>query len=88
MQPVSWSLHTLTPNIVFIIDDNNGGMSVTNAAEIVVKDVYEFYGDRRIVYRDSEGQWDELLHDHGRFTGFKRLFQQSPKEIENDSANQ
>lgn len=70
MPKVSWSLHKLTEDAVFIVDDDNGGMSVTNAAEAVVKDIYEFYGDRRIVYRDTMGEWDELLHNHGTFAGF------------------
>tara|TARA_B100001939_G_scaffold306581_1_gene286190 strand:+ start:2124 stop:2396 length:273 start_codon:yes stop_codon:yes gene_type:complete len=46
--------------------------SVTTDAERVVRDLYDFYGDRRFVYKDSEGNYDELLHKNGRFTGFRR----------------
>lgn len=56
---------------VFIVDDNNGGMSVTNDAEAVVVDVLAKYPDHQIIYRDTEGQWDELLHWKGQFAGFK-----------------
>jgi len=78
MKPVSWTLHKQTEDIIFIVDDDNGGMSITNAAEAVVKDAYEAYGDRRIVYRDTMGEWDELVHDHGRFTGFDRYKAEIP----------
>jgi hypothetical protein len=48
-------------------------MTVTNAAEDVVAELY--HGDRisdgrRLYYIDSDGQMDELLHDHGIFKGF------------------
>lgn len=70
MQTVSWTLRALTPDIVFITDDDTG-MSVTNAAELVVCQCLEQFGDRRIVYRDSMGRWDELMHRDGRFVGFR-----------------
>ena len=66
----SWSVVKVLPDIVFIRDDDDGGMSITNAAEVVVRQVYAEYGDRRIVYRDSMGRWDELVHERGRFRGF------------------
>lgn len=70
MRTVSWSIHALTESTVFIADDNTGGMSVTNAAELVCEQCFERFGDRRIVYRDTEGRWDELDHYCGRFIGF------------------
>lgn len=56
-----------------IRDDNIGGMSVTNDAEAVVRDLFErgTLGTRRLFYYDSEGQLDELAHDGAKFTGFK-----------------
>jgi hypothetical protein len=50
--------------------DNDVGMSVTNDAENVVADVLRQYPDHRIIYRDTMGQWDELVHFNGKFTGF------------------
>jgi hypothetical protein len=55
--------------IVFIVD-NDGPMSVTNDAEAVVAFVNAEHPGKRIVYRDTTGQWDELLHTNGRFDGF------------------
>jgi hypothetical protein len=54
---------------VFIID-RDGPMSVTNDAEAVVAWVNAWCPERRIIYRDTMGQWDELLHSNGRFDGF------------------
>lgn len=60
----------VTPEIVFIDDLCDGRMSVTNDAENVVREVAKSFPGRRVVYRDSDGNWDELLHAGGRFTGF------------------
>lgn len=54
---------------VFIIDMDMG-LSVTNDAENVVPEVVREYGNKRIVYRDTAGQWDELVHDNGKFVRF------------------
>lgn len=46
-------------------------MSITNDAEAVVKWAHEnIIGFDRILYKDCEGQWDELLHSNEEFTGF------------------
>jgi hypothetical protein len=38
--------------------------------ECVVAEVNALYPGFRIIYRDTEGQWDELLHEGGKFHGF------------------
>jgi hypothetical protein len=60
---------------VFVLEDLSaqlGGMTVTNQAERVVRRLaaggLEDY--HRIVYRDSEGVYDELVHGRGEFIGF------------------
>ncbi len=54
-----------------LIEDLNGPMSITNDAEAVVADLIEAgYADFRFIYKDTMGQWDELLHNELRFTGF------------------
>jgi len=64
-------------NAVFIVDPGiPGQMSVTNAAEVVVKQCFKAWGDRRIIYRDSEGRWSELVHIEDRFTRFGELSEQ------------
>ena len=57
---------------VIIVEDlcMPGTMSVTNDAEQVVLEVVERFGNKRILYYDTEGNLDELCHDDGLFTGF------------------
>jgi hypothetical protein len=47
--------------------------SVTNDAEFVVDLVFNTHGDMPIVYRDTEGRWDELRHREGYFATFRSL---------------
>lgn len=77
MLRASYSVDRVTSNpskmhkgIVFIVD-NDVGMSITNDAENVVVDVLANYPNHRIIYRDTTGQWDELLHWNGQFAGYK-----------------
>ena len=59
----------VTEGKVFIVDEDVG-MSVTNDAENVVLEVLTRYPNHRIIYRDTTGRWDELVHDNEKFTGF------------------
>lgn len=59
------------PDCIFIRDMNCGNKSVTNDAEAVVREVNMAFPGKRIVYRDSEGDWAELAHNNGRFETFK-----------------
>ena len=52
--------------IVFIVDNDNG-LSVTNDAEAVVDHLNDIYPSFRVVYRDTDGNWDELVHVDGVF---------------------
>ena len=63
-----------TDDIVLIEDtcDETGARSVTNAAEDVVEDLTGMLQGRRLLYIDTMGEQDELLHDgQGKFLGFK-----------------
>lgn len=55
---------------------NDGGRSLTNSAEEVVRALsrsqYLKEGDR-LVYRDTEGCWDEMQVQKGVFVGFRYL---------------
>ncbi|BCH12006.1 hypothetical protein MesoLj131c_62640 [Mesorhizobium sp. 131-3-5] len=67
----SYSEMAVTQAFVFITDNcRPGSMSVTNDAERVVQECLGIYGERRIIYRDSEGEWAELLHTGIQFRGF------------------
>lgn len=59
------------PGMVWIRDLNLGNLSVTNDAERVCQEVNAQYPGSRIIYQDSEGDWDELVHDTGVFRTFK-----------------
>lgn len=62
----------VTDEAVYIVDLANEcqTMSVTNDAENVVANVAKSFGNKRIVYQDTNGQWDELVHDNGVFVRF------------------
>lgn len=63
-------------NVVAVIDQDDGAMSVTNDAENVVERLRVLGALRpgdRLVYRDSEGHWDEMAWDDRGFIGFRPL---------------
>jgi len=60
----------VTPTMVKIVDLDRGNKSVTNDAENVTRELFTSHGNKRFIYRDSDGYWDELLHQNGRFTRF------------------
>ena len=67
------------PGVVAIIDmyDHDLAMTITNDAEAVVnqlKALGALRPDDRLIYRDTEGQWDELVLDRAlRFYDFAPL---------------
>ena len=73
--------HTVTFDGSFIcLEDSGEGRSVTNAAEQIIRQLetataaYGIDLDRyAVIYRDTMGNWDQLLHLEGRFAGFKIL---------------
>lgn len=72
------SFYTITPiildQVAIIVDlPEYGGRSVTNDAETVVHNVLARFPGYRIVYRDTDGQWDELVHNGRDFVKFGLL---------------
>lgn len=55
-----WDIVKVKDNKVYIEDLNLGRMSVTNDAENIFECIQKHYPDHRLIYRDSEGQWDEI----------------------------
>jgi hypothetical protein len=77
----SYSEMAVTPGFVFIANNcRPGSTSVTNDAENVVQECLGRYGERRIVYRDSQGEWGELLHTGIHFRGFAPYTDRTPDE--------
>lgn len=48
---------------VFIIDLDLGNKSVTNDAEYVYIELQKLWPNRRVIYKDSIGQWDEIVSE-------------------------
>jgi hypothetical protein len=74
MMTIAFSLSVL-PDVVLLIDDFDAAhptMTVTNGAEMIVRMLVRrnVLGERRLLYRDTEGYWDEILVERGRFAGF------------------
>jgi hypothetical protein len=64
--------------IVWIVDEDRGGKSVTNDADNVAAELAVNYPGYRIIYRDSIGRWDELCHDGALFVGFRPASEMAP----------
>ena len=64
---------------IFIVD-NDQGLSVTNDAENVCRKLLALTGrsNKRIIYRDTDGRWDELVHSGFEFSHF---FSITDKEV-------
>lgn len=66
-----WHAVKVDVGIVWIVDDwNPNVLSVTNDAEAVCEAVNIKWPGHRIIYRDTEGNWDELIHANGTFQRF------------------
>ena len=66
---------------VFIIDLDLGNKSVTNDAEEVFKEIKLHFPDRRLIYRDTLGKWDEIVEDE-HWIVYNNYFEHLPEESE------
>lgn len=61
-----WSIIEIENNIMFIEDLDLGRTSITNDAESVLDHIKDMYHkDMRVVYRDTNGQLDEIVSVDG-----------------------
>ena len=72
-------------DVIVLTEFDPQGISITNAAEDVVRDlvdraVLDPLRPRRIVYLDQLGQWDGLAVHEGTFAGFVMLSARSEEE--------
>ena len=81
MKPCHFTIAATTPTAVFLLD-NDEGMSVTNAAESVVSSVNSNHPTKRIFYKDTMGNWDELVHNNGTFLRFAGIAPVTHKKFE------
>ncbi len=66
-----------------LVVDQDQGMSVTNDAEHVIADLSRarVLAGRRVLYRDTDKHWDEMLvAADGAFAGFALIGAMSPGE--------
>jgi hypothetical protein len=78
MTPRSKYDYKVISGVLCVVDaDEEGARSVTNDAEHVYSELHALGllpPGRRLIYRDSTGQWDEMLmRDGGLFVGFAPL---------------
>ena len=69
----SWGISC---GVLFIIDEHDGSsMSVTNDIENVIKEVCRKAGSipNKVIYRDTEWVWDQVVCKDGEFVCFKHL---------------
>ena len=56
---------------VICLVDIGSGVSITNGAEVVITELSLWFGDdlasKRVIYRDTMGNWDGLAQRGGRF---------------------
>lgn len=63
-------------DVLIIRDLDRGGRSVTNDADGVIMDLAKrglLCDGMRVIYRDSSGEWDEMLHRGGLFSTFRAI---------------
>ena len=67
-----FSIARCTEEYLYIIDCGGDTRTVTNDADNIVRFLSESYnlGNRRLIYRDSLGEIDEIIHENGQFKGF------------------
>ena len=70
MAPCTVDIMRVTDTEV-VLGDTSIGMSITNAAEHVVKEIDKQYPNRKIFYFDTDNNFDELVHTKGIFSHFK-----------------
>jgi len=58
-----------TPEVL-VIRDLKTGQSITNDAQHVLNRLTALLNGRRLLYYDSDGHLDEILHRDGFFAGF------------------
>ena len=89
MRTADFDIAHVTEDIVYLVDLNQGGVSIANdAQEVVAEMMQRFHSPRRIVYRDTLNEWGELVHDGERFTGFQPFDDPIPGEVGKDETGQ
>lgn len=74
MPRINYEILSNNPDKIIIRDRCDlGGMSITNGAEAVVEELYRsgiLKDGQILLYYDSDGQLDQLVHKDGKFVKF------------------
>ncbi len=72
MRKSNYIISINTKEFIFVVDVGpwNEFMTVTNNVEDVLKSLGPVLGNKKLYYEDSEGIFDEILHDGIVFMGF------------------
>lgn len=65
---------------VFIVDLDLGNRSVTNDADEVFEEIQKNFSKKRVIYRDSMGNWDEIYLE--KSVDFKPYNEHLPDNLE------
>jgi hypothetical protein len=60
--------------VILLLDDSSGGITITNSAERLIEDLFSKYPNtknKRIFYVDTDNNIDELVTDGYQFVFFK-----------------
>ncbi len=63
MQKSNFAILDITERVIYLEDLNMGGRSMTNDAETVYAWCEHHYPGKKVVYKDSEGAWAQMLKE-------------------------
>lgn len=77
--------HGVVENFIWAIEDANTPVFTIDLVQIVAFLTAQYGVERRIIYRDRLGVWDELVHEDGVFvdmTPMPRCFSFTPARMQ------
>lgn len=78
MAKADYKVVSVESDRLFVIDLDTGSRSITNDAEAVANEIWKEHGNIRLIYRDSTGNWDEILSTKDGIV-FKRYYEHLPR---------
>jgi len=89
MAKADYEIVKASDDVIYIVDLDVNGVSVTNDARNVVAEIAVEHPGRQIIYRDTLGRWDEIVHLDGEFEAFRPWTGEVPAiDVSNKGADQ
>lgn len=76
MNKIYYSIICFSKDIIILSDESIllGGKTITNGVEQILQELSKLYGkDVKIIYRDTDGNYDQIIHSNFKFIDFKCL---------------